>query len=638
MRAIWALVAAWLLVWANPSAAADVSAYGRLPAIEHVRLSPSGARLAYISVAGEQRKLVVLELPEKTLLNVAISDTKVRNIDWAGDDHLLVIISNTASESFSFHQQEFWQYISVNVNTGKSLAIFAHDSMMYHAVFGSHGYFQDHGRWYGYFRGVTLVKQRGFDPVLEHSYADLYKVDLESGQDTLVARGSELQPDWAVDPSGVVIAHTTYQEDTGAWTLYADGATHQELEKASDPLGLRTLTGPGRTPGTVIVHFEQPREWTLATGAQTPLPTPDGKDIEHLLRDPQTNRVIGARLMGDSPSFVFYDPALQARYESLRKALGPNIVIESWSSDYRRVVVETEGKGDAGTYWLIDGGQANIIDNPYPDVPPASVGEARMVSYKASDGLEIPAVLTLPPGRPPHNLPVIVLPHGGPAARDSIKFDFMAQAFAAQGYAVLQPNFRGSDGYTVDFREAGYGQWGRKMQTDVSDGLAYLAAQGVVDSKRACIVGASYGGYAALAGVTVQHGLYRCSVSIAGVSDLNQMLTWEHRRTGYDPSSTTRFWRRFMGANSDGDPALHDISPAQLANRADAPILLIHGTDDTVVPIDQSKLMLKALQGAGKPVQMVTMPDEDHWLTREAGRKQALAAAVDFVEKYNPPN
>jgi dipeptidyl aminopeptidase/acylaminoacyl peptidase len=256
-----------------------------------------------------------------------------------------------------------------------------------------------------------------------------------------------------------------------------------------------------------------------------------------------------------------------------------------------------------------------------------------MVEWKAADGLAIHGVLTLPPGRQPKNLPVVVLPHGGPQERDYPVFDWWAQAFASQGYAVLQPNYRGSSGYGAGFVKAGHGQWGRKMQTDVSDGVAELAKEGVIDPKRACIVGASYGGYAALAGVTVQQGLYRCAVADAGVADLAEMLRYEYDKRNGD-SASTRYWKAFMGPES----GFNEISPVRLVAKADAPILLIHGRDDTVVLYDQSAAMQRALLAAGKTVELVTMPNEDHWLSREATRVMMLKASVAFVEKYNPPD
>jgi dipeptidyl aminopeptidase/acylaminoacyl peptidase len=307
----------------------------------------------------------------------------------------------------------------------------------------------------------------------------------------------------------------------------------------------------------------------------------------------------------------------------------------SWSADFKRLIVFTQRRGDPGTYWLVDGASAQVYGDAYPGIPDASVAETRVVVYKAGDGLEIHGILTLPPGRDPKNLPLVVMPHGGPQAHDTLGFDWWAQAFAGRGYAVFQPNFRGSDGYGLEFRDAGFGQWGRKMQTDISDGVAELARQGLVDPKRACIVGGSYGGYAALAGVTVQQGLYRCAVSYGGVTDLPRMLDDEAQARGY-VSATMRYWKQFMGVKPGSDPHLADISPARLASRADAPILLIYGKDDTVVLPDQSLRMEQALRRAGKSVELVVYPGTDHWLLEEPSRMAMVKASVEFVLKHNP--
>jgi dipeptidyl aminopeptidase/acylaminoacyl peptidase len=255
----------------------------------------------------------------------------------------------------------------------------------------------------------------------------------------------------------------------------------------------------------------------------------------------------------------------------------------------------------------------------------------RMIHYQAGDGLDIAAVLTLPPDIPAKNLPIVVLPHGGPGARDYPGFDWWAQAFASRGYAVLQPNFRGSTGYGETFRRAGFGEWGRKMQSDMSDGLQYLVSEGVVDPKRACIMGASYGGYAALAGVTLQKGVYRCAVSVAGVSDLGERAYTLLQERGSD-STLRRVLKQEIGSGKD----LTAVSPIYFAKSADAPILLIHGKDDIVVHYDQSADMAKALRKAGRPFEFVTLAGEDHWLSKSATRLAMLEAALAFVEKHNP--
>jgi dipeptidyl aminopeptidase/acylaminoacyl peptidase len=175
------------------------------------------------------------------------------------------------------------------------------------------------------------------------------------------------------------------------------------------------------------------------------------------------------------------------------------------------------------------------------------------------------------------------------------------------------------------------------MQTDLSDGARYLAAQGTVDPARVCIVGASYGGYAALAGATLDTGVYRCAVDVSGPADLSKLITWGSSREGRQGLQVERYWTRFMGAQGVGDPHLKAISPADHADKVTIPILIIHGKDDTVVPFEQSQIMADALKKAGKPYDFVVLNHEDHWLSRSDTRLQMLQATIDFLEKSNPP-
>ncbi len=256
------------------------------------------------------------------------------------------------------------------------------------------------------------------------------------------------------------------------------------------------------------------------------------------------------------------------------------------------------------------------------------------IAYSAADGLQLTGYLTLPKDRDPKKLPLVVFPHGGPAARDTPGFNWWAQAMAARGYAVLQVNYRGSDGFGWKFLSAGFGEWGRKMQTDLSDGVRYLADKGTIDPKRVCIVGASYGGYAAMAGAALQHGVYRCAASFGGISDLRRQVVFSRGMYGL---SAQRYWVRFMGADDLKDPVLAQYSPAAHAAEVDIPVLLIHGRDDTVVPLEQSQMMADALQKAGKAVELVVQKGADHWLSRGDTRLAMLQAVTAFLEKNNPP-
>ena len=333
---------------------------------------------------------------------------------------------------------------------------------------------------------------------------------------------------------------------------------------------------------------------------------------------------------------IFFDPALSKKIAKINKAFPKlNNSLEDWSSGFSKVIARTNGNGDSGTWFEIDldNLSANALGYEREKLLPKLVGAIKTIKYKASDGLEIEAILTLPPGRKAENLPVVVLPHGGPHARDTESFDWWAQAIASRGYAVLQPNFRGSTNKDRAFLEAGYGEWGGKMQTDLSDGLAYLAKQGVVDVKRACIMGASYGGYAALAGVTLQQDIYRCAVSVAGVSDLRRMVATDVRESSSD-KMIKRSLKRRIGSGKE----LKDVSPRRFADKVTVPVMLIHGKDDVVVPYSQSAIMADALKDAGKPYEMVTLDGEDHWLSKSDTRLKMLKAAVTFVEKHNPPD
>lgn len=638
-------LAAVLTLAPQAGRAADPTPYGKLPAIDDMRLSPSGARFAFIGMVNDKRMLIAVQ-DGKAVFGTAIGDVKVRSLRWASEDNLLVSITKTENLMVEFGTvMELASVLRINLKDKSLAAIFQGVPSVAPRIFGMFGTAIDDGKPYGYFGGITLETITGARAAYRmgaNPKVDLYKIDLDTGKARIETQGvADGSSDWLVTPQGKVAGTAIYDSKTGAWRLHAGEGRNKPLMEKVTPLREIGLLGLGRTVGTLLVLDNSgERDQVLEV-------KPDGSKeelfkefgISEYLFDPASGFLIGAKTTGRE-SATFFDPALNARWQSLIKTFpGRHVTLQSASRNLDKVIIKSEGGRDSGTFWIAEPatGKTTPVGSSYPALRPPQVGEAQLVQYKAEDGLELEAVLTLPPAGG-KNLPVVVMPHGGPiGVHDEIGFDWWAQAFAANGYAVLQPNYRGSSGYTTRLQDAGYGEWGKKMLSDIKDGLAAVAAQGTVDPKRACIVGASYGGYAAMAGVTLQQGLYKCAVAVSGISDLRSFVQWRNERYG-TRNDGFRFYRAALGIDKGGAGVMDEISPITYAKRADAPLLLIHGKDDTVVPIAQSGAMESALESAGKPVVLVRMEGEDHWMSREATRMTMVKESLDFVLKHNPPN
>ena len=613
----------------SKAAETPLSAYGKLPAIDHMGLSASGQRFAFVAQDGAHRQLFIRNVGGDAIVAQSLGDAKIRNVWWVGDD--LVLVSATAAIKLGYDDHarlishfEAETILVVNLKTKTVNYIFQPMTQFIQAVAGNYGERFLDGHWYGFYGAYD---------------GNLYRVNLETNETKRFATSSRIGAGWIVGPDGALAARAENNEQYRQWrVLVGESGETTAVSKTGKGTEDITVLSLGRTPGTILVKDQSGdkdliEEYPLTANA-SPTVLFDSVEPSLLLYDPKTDLFLGATTDGN-PKVQLYGAALQARYKSVLKAFpGAEVTPVSFTSNFNQMIVLTDGGNDAGTYWFIDltTGKASELAERYPDIRPDAVGPTRMVSYKAQDGLAMEGVLTLPPGRTGDHLPLVVLPHGGPIGiRDKIGFDWWAQGFASKGYAVFQPNFRGSGGYGPEFRKASHGEWGRKMQTDLSDGVAALASQGIIDPKRVCIVGGSYGGYAALAGVTIQKGVYRCAVSVAGVSDLGEIISGSA-----DTSDVGRFFKKELGTDFASDANLALLSPSHRASDASAPILLIHGTDDTVVSPNHSNWMKGQLDSAGKTAELITLDKEDHWLSRSATRTQMLTSAVAFVEKYNP--
>ena len=350
-------------------------------------------------------------------------------------------------------------------------------------------------------------------------------------------------------------------------------------------------------------------------------------DLSWVWREPKTNKPILAAYEGQKQELVWFDKKREAQYEALISAAGSpsRITILASALNAGKMVVHAEGNGTVPTYYLYDL-EARTMASLGTDKQ-GSYTQPTVIHYEARDGLPIESYLALPGPAEEGPYPTILMPHGGPWARTTDQYWFFTQFLVSQGYAVLQPNFRGSSGYGDTFLQAGFREWGEKMQDDVMDGLDHLIAQRIADENKVCFVGASYGGYAALVASYKAPERLKCAVSFAGVADLDDL---KNRWYSYI------FGRKAVARIQSG-AAMKAVSPIENAADFGVPVLLVHGDVDTSVVVDQSRAMAKKLEELGKPYQYIEMRNGDHFLSLQSHRTEYLTALGEFLGDHLAP-
>jgi len=621
-------LAAGARVWAAPLPdAVPVEVFAALPMIENPKLSPDGTKVAgKIAVNGKQALLVQPLFGGAKPAALAEGKIDINWWNWVNDDWLVV----GAGDDVTLYGEDFYatSIFGVSADMKKVKPVdpsrtgIDADDVIWYAQDGS--------------PRVLLSKETGIHNAAEW-YPSVFDVDVSTGRAKQIVYSHEDVWDWHADGAGNVRYGVIWRDGKRRGILYR-GPTDGNFKKVmfgkreEDSVPQPLLFKPD---GTAIALDDGDGHDALY---EMELPTfklgrklfGDSRyDVARLVYNDARTEMIGAGIVDKRPRYEWFDADLKEIQSELDQTLGAgNSRIVDWSRDRKKLLVMVGEPSQAGAlyYWNTDGAKMDRIAWNNSILKNRKLSPVSTIEYKARDGTLVEAVLTLPRGREPKALPLIVMPHGGPSARDDEEYDWWVQFMAEQGYAVIQPNYRGSTGYGTAFHDLGKGQWGLKMQDDLLDAITFLAGQGIADPKRVCIVGASYGGYAAMRGAQRDGAHYRCAVAYAGISDLGAMLRYDRNLLGKD---AVDYWK----SQVTDFPA---VSPKFHAAEFGAPILIVHGVEDKRVPVKQSRMLVSELQKAGKPYEYVEQKLGDHHFSRSEDRLEFLKRLKAFLDKYDP--
>ncbi|HYI41292.1 MAG TPA: S9 family peptidase [Allosphingosinicella sp.] len=611
-----------------------IEVFGALANYASPEISPNGKHVVAEALSGKQKAVIVYDFDEGssafTRINVG-EKLEVMSTRWAGNRRILLSVFGTG-KVLGF-EVPITRLFLKDLDTG-ALKELGRDKV--EGLFGGDIVFVDPEGAY-----VLLSAQRSF-----FASPSVLRVDLATLKSKEVARAQSGVWSWYADPSGIVRAGLG--SDVDSWWLYyreRDSQSFRKIKgKRSAGMSLSNLEMlipvAGSDKGYAIANKATGRYGVyrydfLTDTLGDPVFEHAHVDVEGIVRSNRTGEPDAVVFTDERERMAWLDKEMQAIQGRLDKALPGRVnrIVSRDAADNRMIVLSTTGS-DPGAYYLYDRSKRTLAElaKSRDALAGKALAPVEPVGFAARDGLAIPAYLTRPIGRGDKALPLIVMPHGGPFVRDKWTYEPWVQFLANRGYVVLQPNFRGSTGYGKAFVDAASGEFGRKMQDDLDDGVRWLVDKGLVDPKRVCIMGASYGGYAAMWAAARNPDIYRCAISFAGISDIRPMLR-------YNPSQWIaqryyRDWRDRIRGDSKFD--LERVSPLARARDIRIPLLLAHGKDDSRVPPSQSTRLHDALQKAGRPHEYVLYPEEGHGFAKPENAVDFLKRVEAFLEKHNP--
>lgn len=624
---------------AAPRQPSDISVdvFGALPEIMNARLSPNGKQIAYISADDDRLGISVMPrgASDRARAVKLPIDGDVLWVQWANDARLLAGINLTYARDDTAGAET--RLLSLPLRGGKSVVL------------------DD--------RPVGLTTDTQFQPnIIDTLYRDpehvliemetdgkkgfsVYKVNIFDGERTRVEKGNSKTVQWITDSDGAVRMRIDLDDTKTKVSMRRESRSRWreiiDFDVLKDPSFAPLSFSASKRGRIYILSNRNGRQAVFEYNTQRKkfgdeLYSHPVVDLEGIITGQPKDRIIGYTYVVDTPTFEFVDERRSSMARSVNALLlGTSNAIVSSSNDGRYHIIRSSGPQHAPLFhtWDAKAVRLDRFAESYPELSAGVLSPVIPMSYRARDGLRIRGYLTLPrgaryPTRTDRKWPLVVLPHGGPSARDVVTFDFMSQFFASRGWAVFQMNFRGSTGYGRAFEEAGFKQWGQAMQNDITDGVRYLIAESFADPDRICVVGASYGGYAALMGAVKTPDLYQCAVSIAGVSDVHAYVT------SLKSSRTYALNAPRIGDPVDDEEMLKEHSPLYRADEIKIPVLLLHGTLDETVKVSQSEQMAARLSAAGKNYRYVPLVDGDHYLRREGHRVTILKEAEALLKEH----
>jgi dipeptidyl aminopeptidase/acylaminoacyl peptidase len=617
----------------DPRAVVAAEVFATLPRFQTPKLSPDGTRLAAkLAVKGKQM-LVVMSLFDATIPPATIQTRNEDDLNWwrwVGDKWLAigigakqdlygteVYVTRTAGVSAdmkTFNRIDNWNRTGIRA-----------DDVLWAARDGT--------------PRILLARQTGIES-MEELYPEVVEADLSTGKVKRVAAGRPNVYDWYADGAGTLRMGYRFDDDRGTGALIYRSTNDESFKtiarkKRSDDRGF-AVPVVFRPDGTALAIDDADGRDALYEMTLPDLKLGkrvfghDRYDIDSVMPNIVADGVAGIAVTEHGSKMAWLDERLKLLQSQMDAAVpGRSARIVTWNADRTRLLVEVGSPSQAGAlyFWNTEAGSMQHFAWQNDALRARRLSPVSTVSYTARDGTAIEAILTLPRHRAAKDLPLIVLPHGGPFARDSESWDWWTQYLAETGYAVIQPNYRGSSGYGRDFARKGEGEWGLKMQDDLDDAIGWAVKAGIADGKRVCMIGASYGGYAAMRAAQRGGGLYRCAVSYAGVSDLGALKRYDSQ---FLNGKTIGNWLQKQA------PDLKSVSPRFGAAAFSIPVLLIHGKEDRRVPVQQSRMMAAALKAAGKPHDYVEQPLADHFFTRSEDRLDFLLRMRAFLDRHNP--